>query len=46
LLATILQIVGLACISIGFGLFSLPLGIVATGISCILVGLAFERGNE
>lgn len=46
LLATILQLVGLACISIGLGLFSLPLGIVATGVSCIFVGLAFERGNE
>ena len=46
LIATILQLVGLACISLGLGLFSLPLGIVATGISCIVVGLAFERGNE
>ena len=46
LLATILQLVGLVCISLGLGLFSLPLGIVATGVCCILVGLAFERGNE
>ena len=46
MIATILQLVGLACITLGLGLFSLPLGIVATGISCIVVGLAFERGNE
>ena len=46
MLATIFQLVGLACISFGIGLFSMPFGIVATGISCILVGLAFEKGDE
>ena len=44
--ATILELVGLTFISIGLGLFSLPLGIVAAGVSCVLIGLAFERGND
>lgn len=46
MLATIFQLVGLTCISVGLGLFSLPLGIIAAGFSCVLVGLAFERGND
>jgi hypothetical protein len=45
-IATILQLVGLTFISVGLGLFSLPLGIIAAGVSCVLVGLAFERGND
>ena len=42
--ATILQLVGLTAISIGLGVFSLPLGIVAAGASALLVGLAIEKG--
>jgi hypothetical protein len=44
-IASILQLVGLVAISLGLGLFSLPLGIVALGASCLLVGLAIEKGQ-
>jgi len=44
-LATILQIVGLTAISIGLGLFSIPLGIIAGGLASLLVGVALERGK-
>jgi hypothetical protein len=43
--ATILQLIGLALICIGLGVFSLPLGIVAAGASALLVGLAIEKGQ-
>ena len=45
MIASILQLVGLVAISLGLGLFSLPLGIVALGASCLLVGLAIEKGQ-
>lgn len=45
MIATVLQVFGLAAISLGLGLFSVPLGIVALGASCVLVGIAIERGN-
>ena len=45
LIPTILQVVGLAIISIGLGLFILPLGIVAAGASCLLIGIAIEKGQ-
>jgi hypothetical protein len=44
-LAEVLQVIGLASISIGLGLFSIPLGIIAFGASCLLVGIAMERDN-
>lgn len=44
--ATILQLVGLTAISIGIGIFSLPLGIIAVGASALLIGLAIEKGNQ
>ncbi len=43
--ATVLQVIGLVAISLGLGLFSIPLGIVALGASCLIVGIAIERGN-
>jgi len=43
--ATILQLLGLTSISIGLGVFSLPLGIVAAGASALLIGLAIEKGQ-
>lgn len=43
--ATILQVVGLSAISLGLGLFILPLGIIAVGASCLLIGLAIEKGE-
>lgn len=45
MLAEILQIVGLVAISFGLGIFSLPLGIVAAGVSALVVGIAIERGR-
>lgn len=45
MIATILQLVGLASISLGLGLFILPLGIIAAGASCVLIGLAIEKGQ-
>jgi hypothetical protein len=45
LIPSILQVVGLATISLGLGLFILPLGIVAAGVSILLIGLAFEKGK-
>jgi len=45
LIATILQLVGLASISLGLGLFILPLGIIAAGASFLLIGLAIEKGQ-
>lgn len=45
MVASLLQIVGLGAISIGLGLFSIPLGIVAGGVSCLIIGVALERGN-
>jgi peptidoglycan biosynthesis protein MviN/MurJ (putative lipid II flippase) len=44
-LASILQIIGLTAISLGLGLFNVPLGIIAIGASCVLVGISLERGN-
>lgn len=45
MLASILQVVGLAAISIGLGLINVALGVVAFGASCLLIGIALERSN-
>jgi len=45
LLPTLLQISGLIAVSVGLGLFSIPLGIIAAGVSVTLIGLALERGR-
>jgi hypothetical protein len=44
--ASILQVVGLTAISIGLGLFLLPLGVIAFGASCVLVGISIERNEQ
>lgn len=41
--ASILQIGGLLALSLGIGLIYLPAGIIAGGLSMILVGLSLER---
>lgn len=46
MLSTILQVLGLASISFGLGLFSLPLGIIAFGASCVLTGISLERDGK
>jgi hypothetical protein len=40
---SILQIIGLATISIGFGTIFIPAGIIVAGVGFILFGLAIER---
>lgn len=41
--ATILQAVGIALVSIGFGIWLLPAGVIVAGAGFILFGLALER---
>jgi hypothetical protein len=41
----ILQIGGLTITSFGIGLVNIPAGIIATGVSIFLFGLALERGK-
>lgn len=45
MLIAITQITGLISISIGLGLIYPPLGIVAFGVSLVLVGLSVERSK-
>jgi len=40
-----LQLLGACLISIGLGMFSLPLGVIAAGVCLLIVGLAFEVGE-
>jgi hypothetical protein len=44
-MATILQISGATLLSIGVGTIFIPAGIIVSGISLILFGLAIERSN-
>jgi hypothetical protein len=44
-MATLLQILGIAVISVGFGLIYMPVGVIVAGIGIILFGLAWERVN-
>lgn len=46
MIASVLQIIGLASISIGLGLIFIPAGVIAFGASCLLVGLALEKGKR
>jgi hypothetical protein len=43
MIATILQGLGAAVVSVGLGLWLPPVGIVAAGIFLVLFGLALER---
>lgn len=45
MIAAIVQILGLTVISVGLGFIYIPAGIVAFGASCVLVGLALEKGK-
>ena len=45
MIATILQAVGAATVSLGLGLVWLPLGIIALGVFSVLFGIALEREN-
>lgn len=43
MLATILQVTGVALVAIGAGLIFPPLGIILAGAGAIVFGLAMER---
>lgn len=43
MVATALQVAGLAAVVIGVGLLSIPAAVIAAGISAVLLGLALER---
>lgn len=43
MLATVLQAVGVAVVSVGVGLWFAPAGVVVAGVGCVLFGLALER---
>ena len=43
MIANILEITGLLAISLGAALVSIPLGICALGITCVLIGIAIEK---
>jgi hypothetical protein len=45
LLPTLLQVTGLIAISLGIGFVFIPAGIIAGGVSAVLIGLALERGR-
>jgi hypothetical protein len=42
-LVTIIQLSGLAAISLGLGLIYTPAGIISAGVSLVLIGLSIER---
>jgi hypothetical protein len=44
-MASIFQFVGLASISIGITMWSIPAGIVFAGVALVLIGLSLEKGN-
>jgi hypothetical protein len=43
MVASVLQVSGIAAIAIGAGLVYIPAGIIAAGIGALLFGLALER---
>jgi hypothetical protein len=45
LVATILQIAGVAVIAVGAGLVYLPLGVLLAGAGLVIFGLAIERSK-
>jgi hypothetical protein len=46
MLATILQITGVALVALGVGFYSLPAGIIFAGVGSVVFGLAIERGRK
>jgi hypothetical protein len=41
-MSTALQLIGLTAITIGAGLFSIPLGLIVGGVALVLLGLAVD----
>ncbi len=46
MLPTILQALGVVTVSVGCGLFWLPLGIIVFGVGVLLFGLALETPSK
>lgn len=46
MVATILEIVGLCLVSFGIGCFNIPAGLIAAGLSCVVLGVSIERGAK
>jgi len=44
MIANILQVAGAVTVSLGIGILFAPAGIIALGISAILIGISLERG--
>lgn len=44
-LPSALQVLGLVILSSGVWMYSVPLGMIVSGATLTLVGLAFERSN-
>lgn len=44
MIANILQVAGAVTVSLGIGILFPPAGIIALGISAILIGISLERG--
>jgi len=42
-MATIIQIIGAATVSIGVGMIWFPLGVVLAGVGTLVFGIALER---
>lgn len=46
MIATILQVTGIALVSLGVGFMFPPAGVVIAGVGMVLFGLALERGAK
>lgn len=45
-LASVVQIIGFALVSFGLATVSIPAGIIAAGVSCLLIGISLERSAQ
>jgi len=46
LFSTIIQIVGLTTLSLGFGLIFVPAGVIVAGVALIVFGIAQQMGGK
>jgi hypothetical protein len=44
-LATVLQIAGLVLVGVGVFTISVPVGIIVSGVLCVVVGVSLERAD-
>lgn len=45
MVALALEVLGAACLVVGFALISIPVGLISAGALCILFGLAASRSD-